>query len=66
MKEILKIVCKKYIEKGIFKNNNGYGVEIFGFDFIIDFEKNPILLEVNRNVGFTLQKNKNLKIVYQN
>lgn len=50
MKEIIKISFKS-VAKRINPRNRSCCYEIFGYDFIIDVNMKPFLLEVNTNPG---------------
>ena len=50
IKKIIKI-CFESIKNKININNKKYMFEIFGFDFMIDEEYEPFLIEVNMNPG---------------
>jgi hypothetical protein len=44
--KVVKNLLLQYIEK------NGYGFELMGFDYILQRNLNPMLIEINRNIGF--------------
>ena len=53
MKYLIKISMNS-VGKKFLKNNNVLCFEVFGYDFIIDNEYNPWLLEINNNPGLSI------------